>query len=336
MDIPKYNGTMHPEEWIRQIKASCYCSSNIINDFVHAYLCKQLIHPAIKIPSINSIETTNALLNALKAHVSFTIFKESCKRKLLTLKYIPEKNGGNTATFLANFQSLCYNAEINDIEEIKNIFQKSIIYDEFFNDEFLKKAKEINSMEELLKLFGDITADESILIKNDSCIAIKHAATGKYLNSASNLNYKTGTSQQAVFAGKTSLEQNALWIVKSSNQLNFVLYDGGIYLNHKMTDKLLICCSQYKSPLSNHTEVSCHPEYNRGNYNYTWKLKGYNSTNNCIYVKSQDRIILQISGNKILRSHELEFNLNDKSFQEVVCHDERIGGNDEWIIELIH
>ncbi|CAB5190244.1 unnamed protein product [Rhizophagus irregularis] len=157
-------------------------------------------------------------------------------------------------------------------------------------------------MEELLKLFGDITEDEAILIKNDSCIAIKHAATGKYLNSASNLNYKTGTSQQAVFAGKTSLEQNA----------------------------------PYKSPLSNHTEVSCHPEYNRGNYNYTWKLKGYNSTNNCIYVKSQDRIILQISGNKILRSHELEFNLNDKSFQEVVCHDERIGGNDEWIIELIH
>ncbi|RGB36725.1 hypothetical protein C1646_696684 [Rhizophagus diaphanus] len=206
MDIPKYNGTMHPEEWIRQIKASCYYN-NVCSDGIHVYLCKQLIHPAIKIPYIDNIPTTNELLNALKAHVTFTIFKESCKRKLLTLKYIPEKNGGNTATFLANFQSLCYNAEINDIEEIKNIFLKSIIYAEFFNDEFLKKSKEINSMEELLKLFGDITADEAILIKNGSCIAIKHAATGKYLNSASNLNYKTGTSQQAVFAGKTSLEQ---------------------------------------------------------------------------------------------------------------------------------
>ncbi|CAB5394513.1 unnamed protein product [Rhizophagus irregularis] len=35
------------------------------------------------------------------------------------------------------------------------------------------------------------------------------------------------------------------------------------------------------------------------------------------------------------RSHELEFTIDNEKFQEVVCHDERIGGNDEWIIELI-
>jgi len=66
-------------------------------------------------------------------------------------------------------------------------------------------------------------------------------------------------------------------------------------------------------------------------------LKQYNSTNNCKYVKSQDRIILQNDYNKvlrILRSHELEFNLNNKTFQEVVCHDERIGGNDEVCCDI--
>ena len=52
--------------------------------------------------------------------------------------------------------------------------------------------------------------------------------------------------------------------------------------------------------------------------------------------KSQDRIILQnIDYNKVIRSHELEFNLNNKQFQEVVGHDERIGGNDEVCCDII-
>jgi hypothetical protein len=61
-----------------------------------------------------------------------------------------------------------------------------------------------------------------------------------------------------------------------------------------------------------------------------WRLKQHNPTNNCTYIKSQDRITLQNDlSNKVLRSHELEFNLGNKSFQEVFCHNERIGGNDE-------
>ncbi|CAB4495075.1 unnamed protein product [Rhizophagus irregularis] len=93
----------------------------------------------------------------------------------------------------------------------------------------------------------------------------------------------------------------------------------------------MLSCSSYKS-LSNYSEVNT-----RTSAEYAiWKLKQYNSTNNCAYVKSQDRIILQNNYfKKILRSHELEFTINNEKFQEVVCHDERIGGNDEWIIELI-
>ncbi|RGB36726.1 hypothetical protein C1646_813873 [Rhizophagus diaphanus] len=332
MDIPKYNGTMHPEEWIQQFKAS-YCYNNTSENEV--YLCKQLIHPAIKIPSIENISTYDELLIALKAHISFAIFKESCKKKLLKLTYIPEKNGGDTAAFLSKFQTLCYNAEINNIEEIKIFFYKIIynvyIYNEFSKSEFIRKSKEINSIEELLKLFNDITADEAILVKNGDFVAIKHAATGKYLSSVSNLNYETGSCNQAVFAGKTSLELNAIWnIFDNKNQSN-IFYDD-IYLVHQPTSRRLNC-TYYKS-LSNYSEVSC---YNNYPTNHTiWKLKQYNSTNNCAYVKSQDRIILQSNYlKKILRSHELEFTINNEKFQEVVCHNERIGGNDEWIIELI-
>ncbi|RGB36727.1 hypothetical protein C1646_813874 [Rhizophagus diaphanus] len=329
MDLPKYDGTIHPEEWMQQFKV--FCCANKMSYSEEKFLWKQLIHPAIKISSIENISTHDEFLNALKAHVSFDIFKESCKKKLLELKYIPEKDGGDTAIFLSKFQTLCYNAGINNIEEINIIIYKIMMSNEFFKSEFIRKSKEINSIEELLKLFNDITVDEAILIKNCSYVAIKHAATGKYLSSVSNLNYKTGTYNQAVFTGKTSLELNAIWNIFDNKGRSNVFYDD-ICLIHQQTNKRLNCTT-YKS-LSNYSEVSC---YNNYPTNHTiWKLKQYNSTNNCAYVKSQDRIILQSSYlKKILRSHELEFTINHEKFQEVVCHDERIGGNDEWIIELI-
>ena len=38
---------------------------------------------------------------------------------------------------------------------------------------------------------------------------------------------------------------------------------------------------------------------------------------------------------EFLHSHDVQFTVGDKSFQEVVCHSERIGGNDEVSIILI-
>lgn len=61
------------------------------------------------------------------------------------------------------------------------------------------------------------------------------------------------------------------------------------------------------------------------------------STNNCTYVKSQDRIILQNDDfNKVLRSHELDFDLNNEKFQQVFGHDKRVGGNDEVCCDIIN
>ncbi|CAB4411119.1 unnamed protein product [Rhizophagus irregularis] len=66
----------------------------------------------------------------------------------------------------------------------------------------------------------------------------------------------------------------------------------------------------YKSPSTKHTEVICGGEETTWKFNYN-KLENY-------------------------RGHDVQFTIGNDLFQEVVCHNERLGGNDEWCIELIH
>jgi hypothetical protein len=187
MYLPQYNGTVHPDEWIQQVRAFCFI--NNVEDELELY--KTLIHPAIGIPSIGCIRTLEDLLDALKSHDSFSIFKDSCKRKLLALKYVD----GDVVAFLVKFRSLCYSAEINDVEEIKNIIYKIMFSSEFFNYEFSKRSMEIDSIEKSLKLFNDIVADEANFIKGASCVTIKHAATGRYLSSVELINENSHKNQ---------------------------------------------------------------------------------------------------------------------------------------------
>ncbi|PKC11507.1 hypothetical protein RhiirA5_413040 [Rhizophagus irregularis] len=94
MDFPKYNGNVHPDEWIKDLQ-----------NYLEFY---------------KPIEDSNLKLTPLKEDISFTIFKNTNKRKLQSLNYIPESMGGDTSKFISNFLKLCYNAEIIDIEEQKN------------------------------------------------------------------------------------------------------------------------------------------------------------------------------------------------------------------------
>ena len=126
------------------------------------------------------------------------VFKNTNKRILESLRYIPESEGGKTSKFISEFRKLCYNAEINDIEEQKKYLYKSLPMNNYFSSEFYKKMKNVNSVNELIKEFEDIIAEESNLIKNDSIVALKHVATGKYLNSAETLCYATGSYTQLV------------------------------------------------------------------------------------------------------------------------------------------
>src|SRR5436190_24386501 len=127
MDIPRYDGNIHPDEWINNIQ---------LNN------AKSLVDSTISLPTgINSFEE---LRNALKEDISFTTFKNTNKRKLHSLKYIPERKGGNTSKFISNFRKLCYNAEINDIEEQKKYFYQSLLncdLHNYFPTEFFKRKE---------------------------------------------------------------------------------------------------------------------------------------------------------------------------------------------------
>jgi hypothetical protein len=74
---------------------------------------------------------------------------------------------------------------------------------------------------------------------------------------------------------------------------------------------------------------------------HNWNIKHTKSKNQQRYLKSNDIINLSIkksfdnNGNtqdgqvEFLRSHDIQFTVGNDTFQEVVCHNERLGGNDE-------
>ncbi|CAB4411170.1 unnamed protein product [Rhizophagus irregularis] len=165
--------------------------------------------------------------------------------------------------------------------------------------------KNVNSINELIKRFEEIVLEESNLIRNGSIVALKHVATGKYLSSIKNLCYTTGSKSQLVFIGSSEPVPNSLWKIELGGELA-TYANNSIKLQHVKSESLLGIYSYYgrdyyKSPLNNYTEVGC-----RGG---------------------------QV---EFLRSHDIQFTIGNDTFQEVVCHNERLGGNDEWCIELIH
>jgi hypothetical protein len=196
MELQKYDGNIHPDEWIKDLQTFFAIKPSPNNIIIIAI---SLVDPTIKLPTgINDYEK---LRNALKEDISFTVFKNTNKRKLRSLKYIPESKGGNTSKFISTFRKLCYNAEINDINEQKEYLYKSLPISNFnyISNEFHVKMKNVNSINELIKEFEDIILEETNLIKNQSVIALKHVATGKYLSSIKDLKYTTGSKNQLVY-----------------------------------------------------------------------------------------------------------------------------------------
>ncbi|GBC02563.1 hypothetical protein RclHR1_04690014 [Rhizophagus clarus] len=349
MDFPKYDGNIHPDEWINDIQRYC----EIWKTESCLYIAISLIDPIVKLPTnINDIEN---LRNALKEDISFSIFKNTNKRKLQLLKYIPENRGGDTSKFISTFLKLCYNAEINDVEEQKNYLYKSLpmMHFDTISNEFHEKMKNVSSTNELVKEFEDFAIYESNLITSESIIALKHIATGKYLSSIENLCYTTGYKFQLVFAGSPVPGPNSLWKIKFENE-SVIHSNTFIKLQHvKSINKFLGICGLTKSPSNNHTEVSCN---NIGNMNSSyrilweenWKFNYSKLANHQGHLKSNDIINLSIKKTtddigyytqngqiEFLRSHDIKFTVKNDTFQEVVCHKERLGGNDEWRIELI-
>ncbi|PKY61173.1 hypothetical protein RhiirA4_521360, partial [Rhizophagus irregularis] len=188
----------------------------------------------------------------------------------------------------------------------------------------------------------------SNIIRYGSTVALKHVATGKYLTSIGNLCYTTGSQKQLIYASDSEFNPNVLWKIIKNQSLdnNYSCTKTDVMLQHKISGNSLgifYYYSQYpkyryeyhKSPSSNHTEVSC------GGSDYIWNFKHSKLENYEGYLKSNDIVNLSIKkshdNNKVefLRSHDVQFTIGNDTFQEVVCHNERLGGIDEWCIELI-
>ena len=127
MDFTKYDGNIHPEEWISDLQTyfniknlfnfeSSVSSVEFVINLRKLSIAKSLVDSTISLPT--GIDSFEKLCNALKKDISFTVFKNTNKRKLQSLKYIPEREGGDTSKFISTFRKLCYNAEINIVLEI--------------------------------------------------------------------------------------------------------------------------------------------------------------------------------------------------------------------------
>jgi hypothetical protein len=195
MDSQKYDGTIHPDEWIKQIRIFCYFNK-VQNEQEIVRFCKSMVHSTIDINNLEEINTFSSLSDALKSHITFKILKDTCKRQLQVLKFTPEIHGGDAAKFISYFNAKCFSAEINDLEEQKRLLFHCFS-DDFFRKEFNKKMHDIDSKEVLLQVFNDIVTEYSRLIKYGSFIALKHVTTGKYL-ATDDKKYLTGSRGQIV------------------------------------------------------------------------------------------------------------------------------------------
>ncbi|PKK61218.1 hypothetical protein RhiirC2_792145 [Rhizophagus irregularis] len=267
MKLPKYDGNIHPNEWIKQIQICCFLK---------------------KINNITSLEELN---NLLKQQNSFLIFKNSSKRKLQLLKF--QIKNDDMTKYILEFRSLCQS----------------------------------NSMNELIKNFDDFLLNYSRIIKNNSCVTLKHIATGKYLSSC-NKKYQN-SNYNLVYCGDNILNNDALWIISNNNITNLITFQNSITLKHKSSS------NNYLSVDSNYKACG-------GNEGLTidWTLQ--HSKNERNYLESKDNVLLKISFGKntnvknlTLRSHENILKIDNNDSQEVFAHENRIGGIDEWCIELI-
>jgi hypothetical protein len=80
--------------------------------------------------------------------------------------------------------------------------------------------------------------------------------------------------------------------------------------------------------------VSCNEKdiVENGYWYKNWKFNHAKVGNHQVFLKSGDIINLSIKSiyqYEFLRSHDIQFNIGNNTFQEVVCHNERLGGIDE-------
>ncbi|CAI2185229.1 11834_t:CDS:2, partial [Funneliformis geosporum] len=322
----QYDGTSHPEEWVKQVRLTFYDKNkNVGSEQEIVDFCKLHIPSYIKIPP--ETDSFVALINALKSDVSYESFKGSVKRRLIALK-VSFVNESDILTFLNTFQRHCYEGEINEIGEQKQMFLNLLPRDSIQHSFVRLNFDKINSMKELLEYFDQSLLEEPRIIKKNSFITLKHVATGNYLTSSLRLSY-SDSRNNVVFAAPVTSEylNNSVWEVsKYDSQDGNALCYGNLFqlIQNSELRYIMEISDSIKSPATKHSQVSIGRPKSLSLYH----CKGVNSINSP-YVYDKDIVYLQDNNGFTLRSHEFTFTIRDKNLQEVVGHKERLGGNDE-------
>jgi hypothetical protein len=185
MEPEMYNGTIHPDIWLKKVEAYC-----IKNNITYATYVLKMIHPSIYL-------AYKEISKSLKADVSFVVFKNSVKRKLKALKFDPKGGENHIFQFICKFREYCYEAEINDVkEQMKYLLEK--FPENSFQYKFItSNLEKIKTSDDLIKIFDESCFEESKIIKYGSCITFRHISTGRYLSSC-NIHYETGSEEQLV------------------------------------------------------------------------------------------------------------------------------------------
>ncbi|RIA90431.1 hypothetical protein C1645_769872 [Glomus cerebriforme] len=336
MNLSKYDGTIHPIEWLEKIRAQCKLHMDYKNytnvESMTLEVAKSLVDSSI---NVDGIASNAQLLTALKSNILFEIFLASNKQSLHDLSYRFNTCGydhESTISFLVRFKSLCYNAGITDIYEQKKYLIHSLIIR--YQYDFYERIKDINTFDELLKSFQDFIIDQKCHIRNQYIVIIKNVFTGLYLSST----FKFDNPGYVVTLSNNQSDPFCQWQIIDNN-LNIdddIFYGKEILLYNPKTDKYLCSVRDYKSPVSKHQKVFT--QHQQSYSPSTWFVQSSNSLNYGEIWKLNDKFSLshdEDGKNMLLQGHDLHFNIDDKTFQEVVCHNERINRNDEWCIEFL-
>ncbi|PKB97652.1 hypothetical protein RhiirA5_360936 [Rhizophagus irregularis] len=297
-----------------------------------------MIDSTIHVPK--DVTSLTELVSALKAEVSFTVFKNTSKRKLQVLKYKSENIGGDTSKFIETFRKLCRDAEIDDLKEQKEYFVETLPYT--LRKKFLDIIDDIESLSDLILRFNKLLIGPALStnIKNGSVVALKHVSTGKYLSTIENLRYETGSKSQMVYLGGSELDRSSLWIIKFDK--DFATTDTYINLQQRFGkfDKFLgmryyyeySARKYYYSSPSNHLEVSCNimkKNYSDNNWRFDFcdlNNQGYLKPNDIITLSTKNEILNDRY--EYLRGHDYQVTIGGEIYYEVICHDKVIGAND--------
>ncbi|CAG8591071.1 5321_t:CDS:2 [Cetraspora pellucida] len=190
LSFPEYNGSCHPEDWLRNFKFIATFQEKMVTETELVRLALLKISRSIYRDNNNSITNFSQLLEFLKADPSFTIFKINSEQKLLSLRFTYLTD---IKDFIIELRQLLSDAEIFELKLQKQSIIK-ILPSKLFPDTFSLKIAESQNIHEVFINLQNFLFQYKRIIKYGSVITLCHVDTGKLLSSS--LNRYTGGSQQ--------------------------------------------------------------------------------------------------------------------------------------------